>query len=118
VAISEVHKQVELMNARHAEGLEVLQKEHLTQISAMQTQAEAAESHAMTCSKNFNVLVESHTQELKSKEREIEGVHAELRKVEDSIKLLCADILGELLFAKTPFAPLSLLLDFSYVTFL
>jgi hypothetical protein len=55
------------MNARHAMGLEVLQKEHLAQMSAMQTQAETAESHATARTKNFNALLESHTQELKGK---------------------------------------------------
>jgi DNA repair exonuclease SbcCD ATPase subunit len=98
VAISEVHKQVELMNARHAAGLEELQKAHLAELSKMQKRAETAESHAAERSKNFNALAESHSQELKSKEREIEEGRAELHKLEDAVKLLCADMLGESFF--------------------
>jgi DNA repair exonuclease SbcCD ATPase subunit len=95
VDISKVHKQVELMNTRHAAGLEELQKAHLAELSKMQKRAETAESHATEHSKNFNALAESHSQELKSKEHEIEEGRTELHKLEDAVKLLCADMLGE-----------------------
>ena len=98
MAISDVHKQVELMNTRHAAGLEELQKVHLAQLSAMQKRAETADSHTVERAKNFNALVESHTQELKTKEHKINEGRAELHKLEDAVKLLCSDMLGESCF--------------------
>jgi hypothetical protein len=72
VAIAEVHKQVEVMNARHADGIEALQKEHTAEMSKLWLQAEATREDAMTRSKNFNELVEQTTKQVKSKEKEVE----------------------------------------------
>jgi hypothetical protein len=94
MAINEVHKQVEVINAHHADGLEVLQKEHATEVLRMRCLVEATDTNAESHSKKFNALVEKTTQEVKSKEREVESTHAELHAMEDSLKLICADLLG------------------------
>jgi hypothetical protein len=85
------------MNSRHADSLEALQKEHAAEMSKLRLQAEAARRDAETRSKNFNALVETTTKEVKMKEKDTESARAELHSLEDSLKLLCADLLSKCL---------------------
>jgi hypothetical protein len=64
-------------------------------MSKLRLEAEATKSDVATRSKNFNALVEQTTKEVKMKEKEVESIRMELHSLEDSLKLLCGDMLGK-----------------------